>query len=175
MGPQNLPFPAHMVNALVRRGVNPMVLMQQSPMQTQVSPESPNFDPSMQQPSAPPMPDRPARMGSMMPPPTQQPPAVVPPPSVPPQAGPAAQAFMNSVAPAPGAQPANPAAAAMVGQPTADPAAGVNPLQSEAESIVSTLSDRLKHHSKQASKFLQAIIDSTAPPETAAQPATPTP
>lgn len=147
MGPDNLPFPSHMVNTLKRRGVNPMVLMQQSPMQTQVTPTSPNYDPGMQTPPAPPMPDHPAHMGQPMPPapvPGQTP--------MPPQPGqpmtppaPPQNPFMQSM------QPAQPAA--------------VDPQQSEAEAIVSSLGDRLKHHSKQAAKFLDAILAQQQPPE----------
>lgn len=153
MGPENLPFPSHMVNTLKRRGVNPMVLMNQSPMQTQVTPSSPNYDPSMQTPQATPMPDHPARMGTVAPPMGGQ-----PAPAQPPAVGTPAPA---PVSPA----PQDPFSQSIQGQGV--PGATPNPQQSEAESIISALSDRLKHHSKQAAKFLDSIIAQTAPPETA--------
>lgn len=98
-------------------------------MQTQVTPESPNFDPSLQTPPATPTPDHPAQPGSLGQP--AQPAASAQPMA--PQ-----QAFMQS------AQP-------------------VDPQQSEAEAIVGALSDRLAHHSKQAQKFLGAILQSQQP------------
>lgn len=141
---QNSPFPAHMVNSLQRRGLSPQLLLNQSPMQTQVTPESANFDPSLQTPTATPTPDHPAQMGGLPTSPGSTPNNPV-------------NGFMNSIMPQ-SAQPTDPGQAAMAGQTNT-----LNPLQTEAETIIKALTDRLSHHSKQASKFLASILPAPAP------------